>query len=219
MATGIAYGDPQTDIVLEAAERDIQRVHALFDAFIAAWDVKRHYDSARPYSLVRFVAQLFGGTSIVGYLGPGNGFGAIAATRWHPYSPGTFVTPPFPGYVSGHSTVSAACAKTIELFTGADRFGVYYRHVAGSATEPGASVAQMQAMNGVPPRGLGDRKDVVLMMPTLSGTAELAGLSRILGGYHIKSDNVEGLKLGRAVAVASWPRYEAYFAGTAAAAP
>ncbi|HEX4418067.1 MAG TPA: vanadium-dependent haloperoxidase [Kofleriaceae bacterium] len=185
------------------------------DAFIAAWDVKRFYDSARPYSLVRFVGQLFGGQSVRGYLGPGKGFGTIPATQWHPYSPGSFVTPPFPGYVSGHSTVSAACAKLLELFTGSDRLGVYYRHVVGSATEPDATVAQMQAVDGVPPVGLGDDKTVVLMMPTLSGTAEMAGLSRIMGGYHIQSDNIEGLKLGRAVAQYGWGKYQAYFDGTA----
>jgi hypothetical protein len=185
-----------------------------FDAFIAAWDVKRFYDSSRPYSLVRFVAQLFGGSSVIGYLGPGRGFGTIPATQWHPYSPGTFVTPPFPGYVSGHSTVSAACARTLELFTGSDRLEVYHRHVAGAATEPDATVAQMQAINGKPPTMLTER-NVVLKLPTLSGTAELAGRSRVMGGYHIQSDNVEGLKLGRALSSFSWPKYRAYFDGTA----
>jgi hypothetical protein len=28
----------------------------------------------------------------------------------------------------------------------------------------------------------------------------MAGISRVLGGYHIQSDNIEGLKLGRKVA-------------------
>jgi hypothetical protein len=45
----------------------------------------------------------------------------------------------------------------------------------------------------------------------------MAGLSRLLGGYHIQSDNLEGLRLGRAVADYSWRRYQAYFDGTAAA--
>src|SRR5262245_15676682 len=101
-----------------------------FDAFIASWETKRFYDSARPYALVRFVRELFAGQSIRGYLGPGKGFGMIPASSWHPYSPTTFVTPPFPGYVSGHSTVSGACAKMLELFTGNDRYGAYYKQVA-----------------------------------------------------------------------------------------
>ncbi len=187
------------------------------DAFIASWETKRFYDSARPYALVRLVQQLFAGQVIMGYLGPGKGFGEIPAEKWHPYSPGTFVTPPFPGYVSGHSTISGACAKMLELFTGSDRYGAYYRHTAGMYTEPTATVAQM--VNGQPPAGLADSKEVVLPLPTFSGTADLAGISRVMGGYHIQTDNVEGLKLGRAVAQYEWPKYRAYFDGTATVRP
>jgi len=120
-----------------------------FDAFIAVWDAKRFYDSARPYALVR---HYYAGQTVVGYLGPGKGFGAIPAERWHPYSPATFVTPPFPGYASGHSTVSGACSKMLELFTGNDRYGAYYRHKAGRWTEPNATASAMQAMEGKPPK-------------------------------------------------------------------
>jgi hypothetical protein len=186
-----------------------------FDAFIAAWDAKRFYDSARPYALVR---HYYAGQTVTGYLGPGKGFGPIPAERWHPYSPATFVTPPFPGYASGHSTVSGACAKMLELFTGSDRYGAYYRHRAGKWTEPNATVAAMQAMEGRPAEGLPESAEVVLMLPTFTATAEMAGISRVMGGYHIQADNTEGLKLGRAVAQFSWPKYQAYFDGTVAAA-
>ena len=183
-----------------------------FEAFIAAWDAKRFYDSARPFALVH---RLFANNSMIGYLGPGKGFGVISGERWHPYSPGTFVSPPFPGYVSGHSTVSGACAKMLERFTGADRFGVYHRHVAGMNTEPDARVAEMQSLNGVPARGLPEDKKVVIVLRTFTQTSEMAGISRVMGGYHIQSDNVEGLRLGRSVAEYVWPRYRAYFEGTA----
>ncbi|MFT3692109.1 MAG: vanadium-dependent haloperoxidase [Kofleriaceae bacterium] len=186
-----------------------------FEAFVAAWDAKRRYDSSRPYALVRLVQELFAGTDVIGYLGPGKGFGTIRAEQWKPYSPGTFITPPFPGYVSGHSTVSGACAKMLELFTGGDAFGVYHHHTAGMATEPNATAAAMQAMNGVPAVGLPADKHVVIALPTFTATAELAGISRVMGGYHIQTDNVEGLRLGRSVATFAWPRYQAYFAGTA----
>ena len=46
-------------------------------------------------------------------------------------------------------------------------------------------------------------------------TAELAGISRVMGGYHIQADNIEGLALGRKVAQFEWPRIQAYFDGTA----
>ncbi len=35
----------------------------------------------------------------------------------------------------------------------------------------------------------------------------MAGISRVLGGYHIQSDNLEGLKLGRNVAGEVWKKY------------
>ena len=40
-----------------------------------------------------------------------------------------------------------------------------------------------------------------------------------MGGYHIQSDNIAGLELGRQVASSSWPRYQAYFDGTAQVRP
>jgi len=43
----------------------------------------------------------------------------------------------------------------------------------------------------------------------------MAGISRVMGGYHIQTDNIDGLKLGRLIAEYSWPKYQAYFNGTA----
>lgn len=182
------------------------------DAFIASWDAKRVYDSSRPWLLVR---HYYRGQQIVGYLGPGKGFGTIPAEKWHPYSPDTFPTPPFPGYVSGHSTISGACSKMLELFTGADKYGAYYRHRAGQWTEATATVKAMQSLQGRAPEGLPEDREVVLPMPTFTSVAEMAGISRVMGGYHIQADNIEGLKLGRSVATYSWPKYKAYFEGKA----
>jgi hypothetical protein len=58
---------------------------------------------------------------------------------------------------------------------------------------------------------------VRLPLPTFTATAEMAAVSRLWGGYHIRTDNDEGLVLGRKVAMYSWPRYQAYFHGTAPA--
>ena len=105
-------------------DRDVKMFFAVgntaFDAFIASWDAKRYYDSSRPWTLVRYY---YDGKKVNGWAGPGKGVVTLPAEEWHPYSPFTFVTPPFPGYTSGHSTVSGACAKMLELFTGSDRFG------------------------------------------------------------------------------------------------
>ena len=167
------------------------------DAFIAAWDAKRAYDSSRPWTLIRTGKSA---AEIQGWNGPQQGFGKRKASDWIPYSPSTFVTPPFPGYVSGHSTVSAAAAKTLELYTGSDRFGFVEHRVPGSLTDDAGDGA----------------KPVSLQLPTFTATAEMAGISRVMGGYHIQSDNTAGLELGRKVAIFSWPKYQAYFDGTAA---
>ncbi len=94
--------------------------NVVMDAFIACWEAKRAYDASRPY----WWAQLYyKGKQIEGWAGPGKGTQKLAAEDWRPYSPATFVTPPFPGYVSGHASASGAASRTLELFTGSDRFG------------------------------------------------------------------------------------------------
>ncbi len=101
------------------------------DAFIAAWEAKRFYDSVRPYTLVRLYHT---DDELEGWAGPGKGVTKMKSSAWVPYSPETFITPSFPGYVSGNSTVSAACAKVFELFTGSDRFGFVERRAPGTLT-------------------------------------------------------------------------------------
>lgn len=185
----------------------------VFDSFISCWETKRYYDSARPYALVRWYYR---GQKIQGYLGPCKGFGLIPAEEWHPYSPSTFVTPPFPGYTSGHATASGAAGKMLELFTGSDRYECVAIRRAGELTELGCSVPEMQARGGAPAADLKDDREVRLRLATFSAAAEMAALSRMLGGYHIATDNHVGLDVGRKIAVWSWPRYRAYFEGTAA---
>ena len=58
-------------------------------------------------------------------------------------------------------------------------------------------------------------KEIRLRPLTFSATAEMAAASRLWGGYHILTDNDEGLATGT-----RWPgpKYQAYFKGTAAVA-
>jgi hypothetical protein len=46
----------------------------------------------------------------------------IQAGNWFPYQKKTFVTPSFPGYISGHSTFSRAAAEVLAAFTGSPFF-------------------------------------------------------------------------------------------------
>ncbi|MDQ3141365.1 MAG: vanadium-dependent haloperoxidase [Bacteroidota bacterium] len=177
-------------------EKDIKLFFAVgnvaFDAFIAAWESKKYYDSSRPWTLVR---HYYAGQEVEGWGGPDKGKVKLKAENWHPYSPSSFVTPPFPGYVSGHSCVSGACSKMLELFTGSDRFGEVEKRKPGILTEtPG--------------------DEVILELSTFSTTAEMAGISRVMGGYHIQSDNIAGLKLGRDVSEWDWKVIESYFNGS-----
>ncbi len=204
-------------------DRDVKMYFAVantaFDAFIAAWDAKRYHDSSRPWTLVRY---FFSGKTIQGWAGPGKGVMNIPGEEWHPYSPSTFVTPPFPGYVSGHSCVSGGCAEMLKLFTGSDKCGLVEPRHAGEITEQGFSCEKMQQLNGRPlAELLGDAHascDITLQLPTFTEVAEIAGISRVLGGYHIQADNVAGLKLGREVADYIWPKIQGYIDGTAAMA-
>ncbi len=158
------------------------------DAFIAAWDSKMYYDYARPYALVHDYYQ---DQVIKAWGGPEKGMVKMKGQEWRPYSPETFLCPPFPSYVSGHSCVSGACAEALRLFTGSDEFGDKVQLVPGALTEPD---------------NLGDT--VTIHFSTFTKTADMAGISRVLGGYHIQADNVAGLKLGRDVAHAVWEKYQ-----------
>jgi hypothetical protein len=182
------------------------------DAFLTSWDAKRHYDTSRPYWWVR---QYYPDKKILGWTGPGKGVATISGKDWLPYSPAAFVTPPFPGYTSGHATASAAAARILELFTGSDTFGAVAVREVGLLTEDKFTTAQMQARDGKAATGLAESKEVRLQLPTFSATAEMAAMSRLWGGYHIRTDNVAGLATGRKVADYSWPKYQAYFDGTA----
>ncbi|NAY91499.1 phosphatase PAP2 family protein [Muricauda sp. JGD-17] len=158
------------------------------DGFIASWDSKMFYDYARPYALVH---EYYDKQKIKAWGGVGKGVVEIEGGEWRPYSPDTFLCPPFPSYVSGHSTISGGCAEALKLWTGSDAFGSEVELVAGYLTEPD---------------NLGDT--VTLKFPTFTKTAEMAGVSRVLGGYHIQADNVAGLELGRDVAREVWKFYK-----------
>lgn len=158
------------------------------DAFIASWDSKMYYDFARPFALVH---EYYDQQKIKAWGGVGKGMVEMDGNQWRPYSPDTFLCPPFPSYTSGHSTISGGCAEALKLWTGSDEFGSEVELVAGAMTEPD---------------NLGDT--VTLKFPTFSKTAEMAGISRVLGGYHIQADNIAGLELGRDVAREAWKFYK-----------
>lgn len=163
-----------------------------FDAFIACWETKRYYDTSRPWTLVR---HYYKGQTVRGWAGPKGGVVEMPAEDWHPYSPYQFITPPFPGYTSGHATVSGACAKVLALFTGSDEYGAVEIRPCCALTE------------------MSSPEMAELELPTFSATSALAARSRALGGYHIPIDNDVGLRIGRELAEWAFPQYRAYWTG------
>jgi len=174
--------------------------NAMFDASIAAWDMKRAYDSVRP---VTAIPLMFSGKKMRAWGGPGKGTVEMDGSQWIPYQPASFPTPPFPDYVSGHSTYSAAAASILAVWTGNDRFGY-------SVTLPKGS---SQIEPGVTPS-----RPVTLTWATFPDAADEAGISRRYGGIHFKRADLAGRQLGRLVASKAWARAQTYFNGTASAA-
>jgi hypothetical protein len=171
--------------------------NAIFDAGIAAWDAKRAYDSVRPVTAVPF---LFRGKTIRAWGGPGKGTVEMDGSQWIPYQQLTQPTPPFPEYVSGHSTYSAAASRILELWTGSDRFGYSAALPAGSSKiEPGITPAH----------------PVTLSWQTFTDAANEAGMSRRYGGIHFRAADLTGRLLGRLVANQAWSKAQTYFSGTA----
>lgn len=171
--------------------------NAIFDAGIAAWDTKRTFDSVRPVTAIPF---LFRGKTIRAWGGPGKGTVEMDGGQWIPYQDASFPTPPFPDYVSGHSTYSAAAATILRLFSGSDRFGYSVTIPAGSSRiEPGITPTQR----------------VTLLWKTFTEAANEAGMSRRYGGIHFRAADLAGRLLGLLVAADSWSKAQSYFNGNA----
>jgi hypothetical protein len=119
---------------------------ALSDAFVAAWGYKFQYNLERPRTFIRQ------------FIDP----------TWEPAIP----TPPFPEYMSGHSTVSAAAATALTELIGVTAF------------DDSTSVALGHSVR---------RFDSFL------AAADEAGQSRIYGGIHYPVGNDAGKSLGRCI--------------------
>jgi hypothetical protein len=160
--------------------------NALMDASIAAWAAKYRWDFVRPITAIR---HRYEGKLVTSWLGPYRGYGQVPGEQWIPYQAPNVVTPPFPEYVSGHSTFSSAAATILARFTGSDSFG------AGTTVKAGSSLFEPRTdtQAGTP------ATDIVLSWPTLTAAAKDAGLSRRMGGIHFQDGDEHGYNLGQRV--------------------
>jgi hypothetical protein len=124
---------------------------AMADAAICAWDAKYAFDFWRPVTAINFAEPQRNWTSLI-------------------------VTPPFPDYVSGHSTFSGAAAAVLELFYGTEDLPF----TSGSDFLPGVYRDFSTCLDG----------------------AEEAAVSRIYGGIHFRSASEDGLQAG--IKIGEW---------------
>ena len=126
------------------------------DSFINCWKCKYVFNNERPYTFVRRAIDPF----------------------WVPFWP----APPFPGYISGHSTQSMATAVLLTTVFG-DRF----------AFTDNSHVNRIKDT----------KRNVEFKARTYTSfieAAEESGYSRILGGIHTSQDNIMGLSEGKKIA-------------------
>ena len=124
----------------------------------------------------------------------------IRADEWMPYQLLGFVTPPFAGYVSGHSTFSRSAAEALALFTGSEFFpgGIFEYEI------PMASGLDFE---------YGPEADMTLQFATYFDASDQASLSRVYGGIHPPADDFTGRRIGTVVGPAAYALALQYFAG------
>ncbi|WP_296385952.1 FG-GAP-like repeat-containing protein [Winogradskyella sp.] len=129
------------------------------------------------------------------------GIGWILAEDWYPYQRPTFVTPPFAGYVSGHSTYSRAAAELMTMVTGSEFF-------PGGLGEFTAKANEFLVFEE------GPSVDVVLQWATYRDASDQTSLSRIWGGIHPPADDIPGRFIGQTVAEDVFDFAVPYFQGS-----
>jgi hypothetical protein len=122
----------------------------------------------------------------------------ILATKWWPYQRGTFVTPPFAGYLSGHSTFSRAAAEVLTLLTGDE----YFPGGMGTFDIPQDDFLVFEKGPSAP---------FTLQWATYRDASDQTSLSRIWGGIHPPIDDIRGRILGIQIGVDAFTKANEYF--------
>lgn len=139
--------------------------------------------------------QFVGDIKIYAWRGPGfidnplndvAGVGWIRAAGWWPYQRPSFVTPPFAGYVSGHSTYSRAAAEVLTAMTGDPFF-------------PGGVGEFICRENRFLVFEDGPSETIRLQWATYRDASDQCSLSRIWGGIHPPVDDIPGRLIGEKI--------------------
>lgn len=130
-----------------------------------------------------------------------SGVGWILAKDWWPYQQKGFVTPPFAGYVSGHSTFSRAAAEVFTLLTGDEYF-------PGGLAEFCVTPEFLEFEDG-------PTQDLCLQWARYYDASDQSGISRIYGGIHPPYDDLPGRIIGHELGTDAWQQALKHFNGTA----
>ena len=128
------------------------------------------------------------------------GVGWILAQDWWPYQRPTFVTPPFAGYISGHSTYSRTAAELLTLFTGNPYF-------------PGGKSEFRLQRNQFLEFEDGPSVDLTLEWAKYTDASDQCSLSRIWGGIHPPADDIAGRLIGIELGPEAFNHARDYFHG------
>jgi hypothetical protein len=125
----------------------------------------------------------------------------LPAENWMPYQRRTFVTPPFAGYVSGHSTYSRSAAEVLTYITGSEFFpgGLYEFNIAANS-----NFLVFEA---------GPSTNIKLQYATYRDASNESSLSRIWGGIHPYFDDMPGRIIGVQIGTRAHFQAASYFTG------
>ncbi|CAF4888314.1 unnamed protein product [Rotaria sp. Silwood1] len=149
--------------------------YALADVAIATWEAKYYYNFWRPILGVRQAIEP-----------------SLADPNWTPLgSPadgaGTDFTPPFPSFVSGHSTFGSACFEMLRLFYNRDNIRFRFQSDEYNGKTIDSNTGRV-------------RPEKTRTYRSFTEAETENYLSRIYLGVHWRSDQEHGLILGRKVA-------------------
>jgi hypothetical protein len=128
------------------------------------------------------------------------GAGWILAENWWTYQRPTFVTPPFAGYISGHSTFSRAAAEVLTRLHGSEFF-------------PGGLSKFDIERNEFLVFEEGPSVDMTLQWAKFRDASDQCSLSRIYGSIHPPVDDIPGRKIGAIIGNDAFDLAEEYFLG------
>jgi hypothetical protein len=126
------------------------------------------------------------------------GVGWILCGDWWPYQRPNFVTPPFAGYVSGHSTYSRAAAEILTLLTGSK----FFPGGLGIFKIPKDTYLVFEK---------GPSEALRLEWATYQDAADECSLSRIYGGIHPTADDIPGRLMGFKIGHRAFAKARRYF--------